>query len=306
MVFGDSFTQLNQKGLTWPDILEDTLSRFWQRRVVVLNYAREGCGVLRMLDLAAHKSLELKPDLIVLAPIGDDFTRDRWWAREIHWKGMTRWMLSSKEDVPLDYRYSVDEVIVNPKATREWCESLLQGKNLDINNRILDEVNCQYNTIREEVNRVRGFKFMATDRSYLYRRLRFGDPFAPTSGTLPRISLYDYSNDRQTVANCKALTDLNIPIFLIQLPISSEVGTGDYHLTKQAKHLKKSLEMLLHTGFADLHELLNNRNTGKIDLEPFDPHPNQLGLQLYADAVAKVICDHVEQLCPNILSNKGH
>jgi len=56
----------------------------------------------------------------VIAAIGDDFTRSRWWSKEIRKDGITRWMLSERPDDYSDDRIAIDYMLVHPGATREW------------------------------------------------------------------------------------------------------------------------------------------------------------------------------------------
>jgi len=75
LVFGDSFSDWNQGGETWPDLLQRHLEKDLGKRVAVLDYGLAGYGALRMLDLAADKISQLHPNLAIIAAIGDDFSR---------------------------------------------------------------------------------------------------------------------------------------------------------------------------------------------------------------------------------------
>ena len=155
LVFGDSFTHWNQMGVTWPDLLEEQLSVRLGTPVGVLNYARGTYGVIQMLELASEMAQEHNPDLIILAAVYDDFTRARWWRKEIEWKGYKRWMLSSRKDSFLDYRVTVDTTVVDERATREWYERMLVGRATESDRAILASVNRQFIVQRWVVFEVR-------------------------------------------------------------------------------------------------------------------------------------------------------
>ena len=74
LAFGDSFTHWNQEGYTWPDLLEDILSKTLNINVRVLNYGRGTYGILQMFDLASDKVLEHNPHLLLL---GDSRTHSK-------------------------------------------------------------------------------------------------------------------------------------------------------------------------------------------------------------------------------------
>ena len=55
-VFGDSFTWFSSpENLTWTNYLQRDLQRLIGRTVHVLNFARDGMGLMRMFDLAATR-----------------------------------------------------------------------------------------------------------------------------------------------------------------------------------------------------------------------------------------------------------
>jgi len=84
LVFGDSVTAWARESpngalMSWPDYLQDILEERLKKSVHVVNFARDGYGILQMFDLAAVKVPEWRPDIVIIAFITDDFTRDRFW-----------------------------------------------------------------------------------------------------------------------------------------------------------------------------------------------------------------------------------
>ncbi|OAD22436.1 Lipase, GDSL domain protein [Candidatus Thiomargarita nelsonii] len=125
LAFGDSFTHWNQKGYTWPDLLQENLAKILDVNVSVLNYGRGGYGVLQMFDLAEAKIKEHQPDLVIFAFINDDLTRGRWWTKTVNIGGYTRSLCSSnKEDFNLKIASDM-YYIVNPSVDLAWCQKSL-------------------------------------------------------------------------------------------------------------------------------------------------------------------------------------
>ena len=61
LVFGNSFAG------AWPDLLQYRLEQKTGLRVRVLNFARDGIGVMQMIDAAAHHVPQFKPDIFLVA-----------------------------------------------------------------------------------------------------------------------------------------------------------------------------------------------------------------------------------------------
>lgn len=282
LVFGDSYSQWNQQGVTWPDVLEQNLSKALQKKVAVLDYARAGYGVLQMLDLTADKIEEHHPDLVIIATIDNDFTRARWWARELETNGITRWMLSSRKDVFLDYRFAVDEYLVCPETTREWCEHRLAAGGSDA---VLEKANSQFARLKVEVERQRNSVPLLSWRSYLYKRLVTGSPLEETVDGLPRISINDFRKDEKTRDNVNRIRAAGAPVLLVYLPKMPELRKRVRIINNQTEQLMTSLEEMLERPFHLIQQDYNGELPPKIDLRPYDGHPNREGLQFYADAI---------------------
>ena len=77
-VLGDSFTMIQDDGITWPHLLQQVLRARTGRKVTVLNYSREAYGILQMIDQASML-VDEKPDMILIAFITPDLPRARFW-----------------------------------------------------------------------------------------------------------------------------------------------------------------------------------------------------------------------------------
>jgi hypothetical protein len=290
LVFGDSFTHWNQGGVAWPDLLEDNLRRASGKNVRVADFARGAYGVLQMLDLAADEAEELHPDLIVIAVISHDFQRARWWCKEIRKDGFIRWMLSSRKDEFLDYRYAADEMLISPAATHEWCQRRLAGGGAGPEDPVLAAANAQFAKIRDEVVAVRrNFHPFALDRSYLLRRIVHRDPFDQGLNTIPQVSWDDFAEDARTRENLRRLRATGIPLLFLYLPNADEMRVRQVLTDRQTRRLMASLERLSGQPLRLLQKEYQGSVPAKMNLLPYDAHPNRDGLQLYADAAAPLI-----------------
>lgn len=139
-----------------------------------------------MLDLTADKIDELHPDLAVIAAIGDDFSRARWWAKEVEWDGVKRWLLSTRKDDFDDYHLAIDQLLVVPEATRQWCEEELVRT--DAENPTLKKTNRQFARIELKLESVRkAVPLLSWNHSFLYKRLSTGTPDMLPDGNMPRV-----------------------------------------------------------------------------------------------------------------------
>ncbi|HKH43107.1 MAG TPA: SGNH/GDSL hydrolase family protein [Thermoanaerobaculia bacterium] len=301
LVFGDSFTHWNQGGVTWPDLLQDHLRRALRRDVAVLDYARGGYGLLQMLDLAADKAAELRPDLVVIAAIGDDFTRKRWWCKEVRKDGITRWLLSERPDHFSDDRIAIDYMVVDPAATREWSQRRLAlaagGGTHGEPDPVLAGANAQFRKLRDEVAAVRrDFHPWTLDRSYLLHRLTHGYPFAVPVRTIPRFDFDDFAADARTRSNLRRLAATGIPLLLVYLPTAPEMAARECLASRRTRRLMSSLEHLAGTRFRLVQREYRGKMPAKMDLLPYDAHPSRQGLQLYADTVTPMALAELARL----------
>ncbi len=295
LVFGDSFTHWRQGDVTWPDLLEQELRRRLGRRVAVLNFGRGAYGVIQMLELAAEQVPALRPDLVVIAAIGEDFSRARWWCREIPGDGYTRWILSEKKDGFGDYRYSVDELLIEPRATPGWCDSTWHAGGYDP---LVESLNERYRKLAREVWAVRPPVELRTLRwSYLLGRLLHGDPLHGRRRTLPRVAFSDYRNDPGAMAAIRTLRATGVPILLAYLPVEAEVRSGKALMAPQALRLMRSLEREMGIRFEQLQSGTAGRISDPFDVRPFDRHPSLAALRFYAVQVAdRCMAAHVPAL----------
>jgi len=295
LAFGDSFTEWNQGDTTWPDLLQEELHNRLNRKVAVLDYARAGYGALQMLDLAADEIAELHPDLTIVALIGDDFSRARWWSQEIEKDGLTRFMLSTRKDNFTDYHFATDQVLIVPEATRAWCERQLVHP--DPQDPVLERANRQFATVKHEVESVRkAVPLLSWDYSFVYQRLTTGSAYKYPDSNMPRVSIVDLCRDRRAAEDARRIQKAGSRVMLVYLPTMEEFKKRKVMASRKDVLLMNSMEAMLNTRFRLLQEEYYGALPVKIDMLPYDWHPNLDGLKLYAVILAPMTLQKLRSL----------
>ncbi len=284
LAFGNSFTHWNQKGYTWPDLLQDNLAKILDVNVSVLNYGRGAYGILQMFDLAEAKIKEHQPDLVIFAFITNDLTRARWWTKTVTIGGYTRSLHSpNKEDFNLKVA-SDRHYLINPSVNLAWCQKSL-GSNKS--NPVLDQVNKQYKEIRGSFFKSGLIEnnFFSFDRFYLFNRIVYGTPFGMLRG-IPRLTIDDFGVDGQLVSRIESIKSSKTPYFLFHLPIEYEIEKSKIHVKPQEASLLTSLERLTNKKVIFLFKDIEKEELPEVvNLLPHNDHPNFSGLKLYADLI---------------------
>lgn len=298
LVFGDSFSAISFNGMTWPDYLQDRLEEQLKRSVHVVNFGRDGYGILQMFDLAKAKVSEWHPDAVIFAFSTDDLTRARIWRTVVEVDGMTRVLVTKTPDPQPEIRNSADVYLLYPPATVEWCKAMAGTGRRDHH---LERIEQIYHRIRlDHLSPPAAFhaNIYALDRSYLYHRIRFGNPFIPlflSPSQNPRLqccgpgSFADFSDDEKFRAAVTGVEAQSVPFFIVHLPFYPEYVANRYLLNNQEFYLRESLERatkrpiisLLDKASPPLKDPERLRNT-KVDF-----HPSPEGQKLYAEQIAK-------------------
>ncbi len=293
LLFGNSFSGQAEQGLTWNTFLQRELSNRLGKTVHVSNFARDGEGLLQMLDVAAGESARLHPDLVIIAFTTDGFEEGRIWRRVEIVDGRRRVFTLPTPD--FDLRHAADTAIIDPDPafTERWCAKQPPPS------RDTDPI------IREVETRYRLATKLADARADLFSwrysaaldRIMHNDPFfrahnesraAPS--VHPRHNLTDFSQDRRAVDDIAAIRATGARIMLFHMATRTEMRAGKEYLaissTDQA--LLSSLETLLGTRTVTTHDNIAEpadvENIGRPD---GDDHPSLYGMQFYADVAMR-------------------
>jgi hypothetical protein len=289
LVFGDSWTAFQQEGRTWPNFLQETLERRLRRRVHVVNFGRDGYGILQMFDLAAAKVLEWKPDFAVIAFITDDLTRARFW-RTVVGDGDGVRVVTTIDPVPNPRAdRSTDAFLLLPSATHEWCRSVIGTKNVDS---VLSKLIAK----RRRLLSGRLANVLTLRHSYLYNRLAHRDPFwflkfqAPVGN--PRVSFTSFASDLRFMRDVEKLQATRIPLILFHLAYYPEIKAGkDAILDPQGAALWESLERVTGKRVFRTSDYvrLPMPEPERMNVRGDDFHPSLWGMDFYANVVAEAL-----------------
>ena len=294
-VFGDSFTAApTLEGMTWPNFFQDILEKRLGRRVNVVNFGRDGYGILQMFDAAKAKLPEWRPDIAVIAFITDDLGRARFWRTVNVIDGELRVLTTPKPTPKADPDNSYETYILHPEATQEWCRQVSKQGGLD---RIAGEVLEKYIRFRRPVQALKADP-LTLRHSYLFGLLWHRDPFFHIkSGSGQRFSLRlgamaAYDKDARMVENVRYLEELAIPYILVHLPILEEMQMDtEYLLSATDEALFDNLEYLTGRKVFGLLDYVKRPVKDPVGLTvgPGNPHPNGKGMIFYAEAMTTLL-----------------
>jgi hypothetical protein len=295
-VFGDSWTAYNIGGRTWPLALQEILERRLGRSVHVLNFGRDGYGILQMFDLAAAKLPEWRPDLAVVAFITDDFDRARFWRTATLVDGDERVLTTTLplRDPPLEN--AADTQMIDSRVTRDWCErARASGVSDDVTRALV----AKHKRLLDHA-RLDGFRTPSVwtlRHSYLMNLVAHGDPvhFAwrrLTPSQNPRIDFADYARDSRFLESLAQVKASGVRLELMHLAIYPEISTGiEYPRGGPHETLLASLERL--TG-QRVHRTIDHvempvASPERMNHSADNFHPSVWGMEFYAQAVADML-----------------
>jgi hypothetical protein len=291
-VFGDSFTTQQHGidgGITWPSLLEQRLNERHGGPFQVRNFARDGTGVLQMIDSAAGVAAADRPDLIIIAFISNDLARRRIWRKALPGPdGHVGVFTSIDPAMSMAPGTYVRTTFIDARADHAWCERLRQTA--DTSDATLAALRRAYQaTLMEDAGRL-GRKAVLTrlDRSYLFDRVAHRDPYY--GGSLSAAKMWiddaDFSHDRQFVAALERLRHGGVPTLLVWLPQHEELIAGRAELSPQLQGLADSLIRLSGFPLLTVRPKLPADAVAAYYNLPTDAHPSMKGLELFADTIA--------------------
>jgi hypothetical protein len=291
LVFGDSFSVTMQGEHTWVSLLQQKLTDRLGRKVHVVNFGRDGYGILQMFDLAATKIVEWKPDLAIIAFITNDLQRIRFWRSVTRVDGLWRYLVSPQPTPNPDPLISYDTGLYHPEATPDWCLRMKESGERD---RVTEEILTAYQ--RGVLPGERRVPDILTLRhTFLGARLWYGDPFKkaiPQGFAVPLVESKSYAEDQRFLRSLKAIEEPGIPYVLFHLAFYPEIKAArEFIMNYTEAALANSLRQLTSR---DIHETTKYirmpvENPDRMIKSETDYHPSRWGNELYADAVAEML-----------------
>lgn len=295
-LFGDSWAAFQSNGRTWPHALQEELERRLKRKVRVLNFGRDGYGILQMVTLARAKLREFKPDLALITFITDDIDRDRFWRTAVVKNGEMRVLTTLDPDPDPPLNRAADTFLLHPKATYEWCKTV-DGKRDALVDEIEDKYARYISAIYED--RPETVSIFTLQHSFLYnlvvhRNAAYSVFRGYKNVQNPRITELTYNTIPGFVDEMKDLNGLGIPWQLIHLAYYPEVKEGtEYLLTPAREKLLQSLEDI--SGKKSLQTLnytdLPVEKPERMNASVNNFHPSLWGMEFYAQAVSRMLIE---------------
>lgn len=292
-VFGDSFSvRTDEHNLTWITRLQRVLQHKVGQSVKVMNYARDGEGLLQMLDVASSIIPKSKPDIAIIAFNTYSALSPRIWRVETVIDGDSR-IITTREPTKTpdvsNKSMAYDTAILHAGITKEWCNNHTMGGPLDkVGTEVIDEY-LRYRQTR--------YSAFTLSRSFFWNRIVNRDPFFVKAQSDPpppsTVSPDSVTKDARLNAAIERLKETGTPYVFVHLPLASEIKAGKEYSVATAEDIVRLVSR--RTGKA-VYELLHYvppiENTDRISSSPADPHPSSFGMEIYAEAVARAIVEN--------------
>jgi hypothetical protein len=286
IVVGDSFTAMVQGGETWPDILSDKLGKQTAKTVPILNLARDGYGALQIFDQAAKLiRTGYRPTALIVAITRADLLKARTWRMTIIRGNSQEVFTSIQPSLEIDPKTHVRTTLINPGATRSWCEaSRASGKEDDVSREIVQGL---LTTKRQDESR--GLKapigILSMTHCYLCNRILYQDPLhgiAPIA-TRAEHTLNRFQGDPQFVSDIVGIRKSGTPIWLVYLPDYVELTSARKQMTPREQKLFDSLTTEVDRVIDLTPDAPLGDSATSLTMMPYDIHPSHLGLEYYAN-----------------------
>jgi hypothetical protein len=229
----------------------------------------------------------VKPNLVILAFIADDLSRDRFWRTNVSLDGSDRLFVTTENSSRPDLQSVQDYMIIEPRVNDLGCGNLLGTSASD---GLIDELHHRFWTLQDEGLKSGVARYTT---SMLYDRLRYDDPYFTLRKVprMPRVSFSDFRENTEFVSDVQSLISQPVPVLFVMLPVYQDFVSGKIRITEQHENLLASFASLVPTGIVDLYDVSERpeKPLEKYFLLPHDPHPSEYGAQWYAKQIVEVI-----------------
>jgi len=297
VIFGDSFTSAPVAGPAWTKILGEKLEHEFGKTVRVLNLGRDGYGLPQMIALANGKLKDVRPALIIFAFHGTALDRARAWRTVVGAGDDVRLYTSIENSPSPNPESAADGFIIFPSATRAWCEEQLRkSPDEQRSDPVLQRLLIKHRdiAIRNGAPKADLFDWRT---SYVYGVLRYRSPFRAqwrkmTPSTNPVLAYDDYRDDPKLMTDLASVMKSGIPYMFVHLALGKSISEGrEFDLDNRGRKLLDNLRNI--TG-AEIYKTtdfvsLSREDALKMCSTPYDCHPSEFGMEIYGQAVAKMV-----------------
>lgn len=289
-VFGDSFPAFSVGGMTFPSRLQDVLSDGLGKSVHILNFGRDGYGVIQIFKLAAARIAEWKPEFAIITFTTDDLTRVPIWRTSTILNGEERILTTVIPDPTPPPGTFQDTLVIDSRITAGWCEKARASSESDP---MVQSLEFKFRRMIREA----GYAFpdpLSFTHSFLAAKLIHGNSYSANEERfmIPRLAIRDYADSDSLRESIQALEGLGVPYIIVHLPISDEVASGRKAiLSPGQKALWLSLERLAGRKVLAVSDFVDKPvpDPHRMDYSPTNKHPSQWGMKLYAGAVTRML-----------------
>jgi hypothetical protein len=296
-VLGDSFTSAPVAGPAWTKMLGEKLERTLGKTVRVLNLGRDGYGIPQMIALANGKLKDVRPALIIFAFHGTALDRGRAW-RALVGEGDDVRLYTSTENSPTpNPENAADGSIIMPSATRPWCEAQLRKPpGEQSTDPVLQKLMSKHHDIALKNGAPYADPF-DWRTSYVYGAVRYRSPFRAQwrkmmPSTNPVLPYEDYRDDPRLMADMADIKTSGVPYLFVHLALGKSISEGrEFDLDTRSRRLLGSLRDIAGFEIQRTSDFvsLSREDALKMCRAPFDCHPSEFGMEVYADAVSKMV-----------------
>lgn len=300
VVIGDSFTCLPANGhkfggadnVEWPFIMKTFLEQeLGAGKTRVMNFGRVSNGVLQMMNSAAQKADELKPDLVIIAFLTRDLERPPRYVSALNVAGWMRQLMHPNRSPMPDFLHATDIGQIDARA----AESLSGEQEAAF----LADVRAQHEMLTRRVSG-RMFRIRDLRRSFFLNYLIAGTVFTrfdllplDYKPAIRSIDVTSYDQHPLFQQSLDALDATKIPVIFIHLPEAEELkGKKFVPHSHTGAHLLSSFKKLITKPayfLAQYVDLAPDDVARQFGRTAYDNHPSLWTKTIYADLITQLV-----------------
>jgi len=301
LVVGDSFTSNPGNGsseealvgLEWPFFFKKALRKKGYTNIRIFNYARQGHGLLQMVDTAADLLGQHRFDIVIFAFIIQDLSRYRYWHTPRVVGGHLRSLrvATPEEDASIvDCR---DQRLVDSRVTLQWAETL--SKKL-IKDDLMQALHRRHSQLGNRVS-IRAIYLLSFARLYSWDRFFFGTPFLDSEVTARHKSRFDssltnYEADEKFMDAVKRVKKSGAKIVLVNLPTKNELIKGKLIFERNNEpDLLQSLQCIMEEPAWPLLQFIDKDShvvEAQYQRSKNDFHPSRWAQELFGETLSSL------------------